>query len=204
MGINLKITPETIEQDFERIAKELMNDWVLAVNETSYRITEIEFYCKSILDNGPIKDPYTHGHVEQKKSRTWYFHGSGIDLTFGCEEYYGGILLRGIYNFKSENYINGPLNSITEILSNLETFYKTDFKIGLELRKEELVFDKEVFKAKRINLNPHTHLDPEKIIEKKYRFLVMPKQNHNDKEGIIQALIGSGCSLAEARKKIYK
>lgn len=60
MEINLKITPETLEKDFDRIANDLMNNWVLAVNETYFRLTEIEFYCKSVLPDGPIKDPYTH------------------------------------------------------------------------------------------------------------------------------------------------
>lgn len=67
------------------------------------------------------------------------------------------------------------------------------------------MFDSEdLIKAKRINLNSNTHKDPGKIIDKKYRFLSMPHEKHQDKEGIIQSLIGPNCTLAEAKKKIYK
>lgn len=198
MKINLKITPATIEEDFARIANELMNSWVLTVNKTYYRITEIEFYCKSVKDDGPIKDPYTHGHDEQLKSGTWYFHGSGIDLTFGCEEYYGGILIRGIYNLETQDYIKGPLNSITEILSNLSSFYAHDFKLGLASTIDYhaiLHEPKTPIKAPRVGLNPKIDSDSH---QKLYRFLIMPKFTNRDKSIIYNSLLKQGYSPDQA------
>jgi hypothetical protein len=37
-------------------------------------------------------DKYTHGHVQQKKPGCWYFHDSGVDITFGDEHSFDGIL----------------------------------------------------------------------------------------------------------------
>jgi len=42
--------------------------------------TPIRFYLN---DEKNYKDDYTHGHPLQKTSHRWYFHGSGIDITFG-------------------------------------------------------------------------------------------------------------------------
>lgn len=199
MGINLTITPQTLEQDFARIANELMNNWILAVNETFYRITEIEFYCKSILEDGPIKDPYTHGHTEQMKSGTWYFHGSGIDLTFGSIDYYGGILIRAIQRLGAEpNYINGPLNSITEILSNLDSFYAKNFRVGLMSIKEfpeDFINPLKTIKAPRVGLN---HKIDVKSHKKLFRFLIMPRETNRDKSVIHQSLLDQGFTHEEA------
>lgn len=209
MEINLKITPETIEEDFARIANELMNQWVLAVNDTYYRITEIEFYCKSILDEGPIKDPYTHGHAEQKKSGTWYFHGSGIDLTFGCEEYYGGILIRGIYKFDSTleekfKHISGPLKSVTEILSSFGSCELKDIEFGLTESVKVTTIEltkKTPIKAPRVGLNLNTN---EGTHDKLYRFLIAPKFTSTNKSIIIDSLEKQGIERKDAEKLVYK
>lgn len=213
MGINLKITLDSIDSNFDRIAKELMNNWVLKVNETYYRITEIEFYYDHILQEikseGISKDPYTHRNEQQKKSGTWYFHGSGLDLTFGNEDYYGGILIRGIYKFDSNleekgKHISGPLNSITEILSSFGSCEMKSIEFGLiesakvptvELSKIEPI------KAPRVGLNS----SKDEIAHKKlFRFLIYPKETNKDKSLIIKTLVDQGVPQKEAEKLVYK
>jgi hypothetical protein len=201
MAINLKITAETLDRDFERIANDLMNCWALAVNETHYRLTEIEFYCKSVLPDGPIKDPYTHGHSEQLKSGTWYFHGSGLDLTFGTEDFYGGILIRGIQRLIDRKHITGPLNSITEIMSSLGSseLKKIDFGL-LEAKGFDLEF-KHLIKAPRVGLNPIN--DPDSH-QKHYRYLIFPQETKRDKSIIIDSLVRQGIERKDAEKLVYK
>ena len=81
MGINLKIENNNIIDDFARIADDLMNRWILKCEGSQYRITEIEFYFQSDSHN----DMYTHAHKLQKETGRWYFHGSGVDLSFGSD-----------------------------------------------------------------------------------------------------------------------
>ena len=47
MGINLKIESDEIESDFERIANDLLNNWILHCEGSKYRITELEFYYQN-------------------------------------------------------------------------------------------------------------------------------------------------------------
>lgn len=201
MGINLKITVETLEQDFDRIANDLMNHWILVVNEHHYRITEIEFYCKSYLPDGIIKDKYTHGHIEQLKSGTWYFHGSGLDLTFGTPDYFGGILIRGLHRIKDDKHIAGPLNLITEILSSFGNCEKKKIDFGLLKAKASDLKLMDLVKAPRVGLNPIN--DPISH-QKLYRYLIFPKETNRDKSIIINSLVKQGIDRKEAEQMVYK
>ena len=95
--------PENSEKDFKKIAKALMTEFVIKINETEFYLTEIEFYCKTIK-NDSHQDPYVHGDDLQKEFGKWYFHGSGLDITFGNENFYGGILLRGIKTYSANEW----------------------------------------------------------------------------------------------------
>lgn len=181
MEINLNIESKSIEKDFQRIANELMNSWILQVENSRYRICEIEFYFQSQEHN----DTYTHGHELQKEKGRWYFHGSGIDLTFGSSEIFGGILIRAVYNIDSKNYIYGPLNSITELFGNLSTAYLKQFAFGLVYDSEKIIETEKIIAAPRVGLNPNK--TPE-MYEKLYRFLIMPKNKHAEKTRIEQAM----------------
>jgi hypothetical protein len=181
MEINLNIDNNNIDEDFSRIASDLMNKWILLVENTQFRITELEFYYKCESHN----DPFTHGHEQQRKSGKWYFHGSGIDLTFGTDEYYGGILIRAIFNLDTKMFIYGPLNIITEIFSSRESAYLSDFPFGLiEDVNEKITFEVPI-RAPRVGLNPKNSLE---MYNKLYRYLVMPKQKHAEKTKIAEAM----------------
>jgi hypothetical protein len=195
MEIDFTITEGKIEDDFQRIANDLLNNWVLKVEDALYRITEIEFYYK---DKGKKHDDtYIHGHELQKQKGKWYFHGSGIDLTFGDGEAYGGILIRAIYRINDKKFCYGPLRCILEIFSNLSSIYKPEMSFCLIPATEGLFEIENPIRAQRVGLNSEN--DPV-MWNKYYRFLVMPKQKHADKTGIEVAMKNQNYSEAEIKK----
>lgn len=181
-NINLHIDSKTIDEDFQRIADKLMNHWILKAGEEEYRITEIEFY----VNNAGHEDDYTHMHDLQKTNGKWYFHGSGLDLTCGNENMYGGILLRAIWNInKKEEYHYGPLKLLTEIFSHLDSIYESEFSIGLVFDTNNKIEFEKPIAAPRVGLNPQKNPD---MYENLYRYLVMPKYKHAEKTKIAEAM----------------
>ena len=192
--MNLEMNNKDIEGSFNRIATDLMNNWILIAGNKSYRICELEFYCYS---DSHI-DPYIHRHDLQKKIGKWYFHGSGLDITFGSENYHRSILIRAIYDIENSNYIYGPLNTVTELLCNLPGIYGGDFSLRLEpdnmgkIKNEE----KKIFEAPRVGLNKDKDSTGD-FFKNKYRFFVMPREEHKDKETIFR---NSGLSETEIKE----
>jgi len=111
---------ETVVQ---KIAKALLMKYVMVVGNKEFRICEIEFYVK----NNNHDDKYTHGDSHQKTYGKWYFHrypnGSyksgtykGLDLTFGNNDTFFGILIRSIYDNETDEMIDGPCKVVNKIL----------------------------------------------------------------------------------------
>jgi hypothetical protein len=175
MLLNLKTNSSDINDDFRRIADDLMNKWVLKIHESRYRICEIEFYFKSETH----KDNFTHAHLQQKKSGCWYFHGSGVDITFGSDNSYGGILIRAILNLKTGAYTYGPLKIITELFSNLQSVYNDSYSFGI-IPATDIEYEKPIA-ATRVGLNKSSN--PE-MHDKFYRFLILPSEKHAEKTNI--------------------
>ncbi len=190
MAINLIINESNIDADFKRIADDLMNHWILKIESKMYRITEIEFYLKSEFHN----DTYTHGHKLQQLKERWYFHGAGIDLTFGVNGFYGGILIRALYDFKENNYTYGPLNCVTELFSNIGHIYETNLSFGLVSAKPNDFEAEKPIPAPRVGLNPNKDKDK---YEAFYRFLIMPKRKHAEKTKIAEGMKQQGYSDIE-------
>lgn len=115
-------TCEDIELKFEKIAKKLFKSYGIKLGDNVYRFIEIEFY----LNHPEHEDPSVHCSEQQKNFGTWYFHREkqatlnftfkGIDLVFGKDEYYGGILIRAIQNINEENEVYGPSNTVKRML----------------------------------------------------------------------------------------
>ncbi len=189
--MNFEIDNENIEKSFNRIATDLMNNWILNAGNKSYRICELEFYCYS----DSHKDPYTHKHDLQTKMGKWYFHGSGLDITFGSENNHRSILIRAIYDLDKHKYTYGPLKSVTELLGNLPGIFGGDFSLRLEqdtmgkIKNE----DKKLFEAPRVGLNKEKDSNGD-FFENKYRFFVMPRKEHKDKETMFK---NSGLTVTE-------
>lgn len=186
--IDLSVDKNNPGRSFKRIAEKLMNHWILVSGSNRYRIAEIEFYLRN---DDWHKDVYTHGHPMQKTSHHWYFHGSGIDITFGQDDFYGGILLRAIYDLNKDEYHYGPLVLLQELFSNFPDIHNTHLELGLIPDAENSIEREKPIAAPRIGLNPkHDQV----FYEKNYRFLVMPKKKHGEKTRIWEAMEKSGYS----------
>ena len=192
MEIDFRIREDNIDEDFQRIANDLLNNWILKVEKALYRIAEIEFYYKDNSKNHD--DSYIHGHLLQRQTGKWYFHGSGIDITFGNNAAFGGILIRALTNIQSNEYIYGPLVCVQELFKNFPTVFNSEINFGLIPAKENQIVKEKLIRAPRVGLNPQK--DPE-MWDKLYRFLVMPKQKHADKTRIYDAMKAQGFSEIE-------
>lgn len=189
MGIlNLSIDIQNPEDTFKRIANDLLNHYVLISGKKSFRICEIEFYYTGVDHN----DKYTHSHELQKTSGQWYQHRSGLDITCGNEDYYGGILIRAIERVdepvdKTEKYIYGPLKCLQALMSGFKSIVKHEVTIGLEKANQGTLSLEKVSSAPRAGLNPDR--DPE-MYSKMYRFFIYPMKKHDPKGEIIASLRG--------------
>lgn len=111
--MDYRIDNNDIEGSFDRIARKLLTECVLKVNDTNFEITEIEFYY---FFPGVHEDKYTHPHTFE--AGKWRYHNQGLDITLqGSDIQDGGILIRGIKS--GDMYVNGPLKVVQKIY---ETF----------------------------------------------------------------------------------
>jgi hypothetical protein len=190
-------TTDTIKKSFDQIADNLFNNFQLLVNESYYRLLDIEFYYNA---EGVHDDIYAHKHEAQLLQCKWYVHGSGIDITIGNGINHGGILIRGIAKLfgdatPEKNYIqkqiHGPLNVKTELCSNFhEVFDKTPNTLYLnDISTNKEMMNKQMptyfYKTKRIGLNPTKDNAPGKYFyEAKYRYVIFPHLGLKDKTQI--------------------
>lgn len=105
-------------ESFVRIAEILMGKYAIKKGDKRYAIVEIEFYLYSKDHKDYITYPRTI------KAGRWFFHQSGVDLTFESNEIsFGGILIRGLYKLfpvdnDEERYILGPQKCVNELWDN--------------------------------------------------------------------------------------
>ncbi|WP_158860972.1 DNA-3-methyladenine glycosylase [Lunatibacter salilacus] len=188
-SINLSIDPKSLESSFRRIADELLNKSVLVSGFKIFRICEIEFYYKDTLHN----DSYTHGHKQQKTSGLWYQHGSGLDITCGNENAFGGILIRAIQEIENQGkviddaYIYGPLNCLQALFSSFSNIEKHQVTFGFEKAIPNMLSQEEILSVPRTGLNKNLNLE---MHSKMYRFFIFPKKQHDPKGEIIASLRG--------------
>lgn len=199
---------ETIEQSFKAIADTLLKDFKIKVNNQFYRLLDIEFYYSH---EGKLVDPYIHGNDLQKETGRWYFHGSGIDITFGDDGNYGGILIRGIGKLAKdgkegiiEEEIHGPVNVMKELTSNFHAVMDVSpnefclVKMNIEQKSElPTMF---IISSNRIGLETHS-TDKDGLFKlKPYRFIAAFHENgknkFKDKEKVVKAAVES-CALKE-------
>lgn len=102
---------------FKRIAEILMNNCVVSKDDNKYEIVEIEFYLFTPDHQDVITYP------RKLSSGQWFFHQSGVDLTFSSDEkQFGGILIRGIRDIGSGKLILGPLNCVNLLWDKADAF----------------------------------------------------------------------------------
>jgi hypothetical protein len=163
---NIKIEYQDV---FSKYANKLMNEYCLKVDDKKYNLIEIEFY---FYDKENHPDPYIYCNEKQKECGKFYFHGSGMDITFGNGKCYGGILIRSIMNEEGQ-YINGSLKLLEEL------FCDEIDKLKIELIEKD-IGKKNIFCSTRVGLQAHP-LDYELLtkyenfipyIFRLYRFIV--------------------------------
>ncbi len=144
---------EDYKSIFDTYAKDLMLGHSLKYGENKYGITEIEFYY---FHRKHHPDPYSHMHDQQQKCGTLYFHGSGFDITFGDDDSYGGILIRGIKD--RNNYYDGPISLINTLFGMQN--YKADDMRNMKIDLKNILVkqnntDEQVYDSTRFGLQPH-------------------------------------------------
>lgn len=125
--VQLSLSEEPPESWFQSISRTLFGKCVLRCQEKTYAIAEVEYYL--YIASHP--DPYVHKNPQQMKCGEWYFHRAssakigftlkGLDLTFGGEERWGGILIRAIRPLaegKLGPIIEGPSKVVDAILTD--------------------------------------------------------------------------------------
>lgn len=103
---------------FQSIAHDLMNHVLVAKGEKLYEIIEIEFYL--FTPNHPDVITYPR-HIDGGQ---WFFHQSGVDLSFKSDDIiFGGILIRGIREHKDgATPVIGPLKCVDLLWDRFDAF----------------------------------------------------------------------------------
>lgn len=112
--MNFTIDDSNIEQSFNTIARELINETILIVNDKVFEFTEIEFYY---FKKGVHEDIYVQKN--KRKAGEWRVHSQGLEITLeATEDQYGSILIRGL-KYES-TYINGPMKALGLLFENMD------------------------------------------------------------------------------------
>lgn len=174
---------------FTQIATFLMQETVLRAENQHYRFTELEFYFQS--KDHP--DPFCHNNDLQKSKWQWYFHPSGIDITFGGEEAFGGILIRGVrkidipqMGIDAEDFVSGPVNVIRDVFSNIGSIESGTLRLGLEYLKGE---KSPIVQSSRIGIKKEN--DTLDYHGRLYRFItdVQPMHQFEEKEVVSKNML---------------
>jgi hypothetical protein len=202
------LNDKSYEPIFTDIANNLFNKSLFMINNSSYRITEIEFY----LHYDSHKDIYTHRHIDQSVPCKFYFHKQGktntykggtykgLDITFGLKNnntnsvVYGGILIRAIQNIVDKTEIIGPCKVVDKILelNGVSTIESMVQKIeNLSATKKSslylIVDEKNQLEEKTITVSPRVGLSfgyPNYVL-RNYRYLINAKTNDKYKSAVV-------------------
>lgn len=103
---------------FQSIADDLLNHVLIAKGDKLYEIIEIEFYLFSPKHPDVITYPR---HIDGGQ---WFFHQSGVDLSFKSNDtVFGGILIRGIREHKDDaTPVVGPLKCVDLLWDRFDAF----------------------------------------------------------------------------------
>lgn len=197
----MKVTSAICDHNnFLTISDILMNKSVLIVKGVRFRLCEIEYYYR----NNEHNDEYVHGMEEQKKFEGFYFHKKGnsyksgtfkgLDITFGSEDKYFGVLIRSMLEIDNDNFIEGPCRCVNRILelfgvADVKTFMINnkfteqlglyDEHNGLYLKEDDTLVSENIFGGMRVGLSnkypdylerPYRHAIFIKRIKKQKRF----------------------------------
>ena len=125
------VAEEEIKDKFDKIAKNLFNNFIIKTSYGDFRFEEIEFYFHS------KNHPDYIAHPRNCEPLIWYINDfGGIDINFKSEaqkqtpndpwskycwdkeSYYGGILIRQLKRISDEFILDSPLK-VAELFRNL-------------------------------------------------------------------------------------
>lgn len=126
-GINLKERLESLDKEFEEIAKIMLCKGFLVFNGKRVYIRDVEFYYHE--EDGIMKDPIMY-HVNEKDNIKEYFevgtfnlHISGIDITFESpNRYRASALIRGFSVGDPNGNVDGRSTYLYEYFVGLSPF----------------------------------------------------------------------------------
>ena len=122
-------TQDKINEVFNEIANKLFRSYHIKKGKSTYDLLEIEFYFYSCNHKDLITYPRN-----SNKPGMWFFHMSGVDITFGSNKnednhplMYGGILIRSIVKTPEDSstlpkYICGPMKCVDELFDYIYAF----------------------------------------------------------------------------------
>ena len=210
-----------VENWFNKISRELLNNYNLIVAGSEYRLVEIEFYCYA--EEHP--DIFTHRDELQKEFGSWYFHRNGgkyksgsfkgLDLTFGNSSMYCGILIRTIKKADG-TIICGPSLCVDNLLATTqcESVAQLDEKIASKIAwdEENIIYlkrtetenenlsDHQIFCSGRVGLSlkkaKSSSIMPQYIL-RPYRYLNKPKSVSKGKIYLVLTLYYQGITPEE-------
>lgn len=134
----LQSCPETsddIHKYFIETADLLMNNYVISKHGIEYEIVEIEFYL--FTPEHPDVITYPRDCIAGQ----WFFHQSGVDLTFTTTgKQFGGILIRGLRETKGERkQVFGPLKCVDLLWDKFNAFEAVVTEIPIIIPSNECI-----------------------------------------------------------------
>jgi hypothetical protein len=145
----------------------------LITPKATYNLIELEGYCF----NNVFKDIFCHKDPRQMINEQFYIHRKGgtlkngtfkgIDITFGNENSYFGVLIRSLRNMTTGEITEGPCLVVNQLMSDCNTntvqkfaelvegpnIFDSSSPIRLALKLDEDEFDKFIF-SPRVGLFP--------------------------------------------------
>lgn len=205
---------------FEQIADCLLNRTHVYIGGEPHRFVEIEFYYrnKELHD-----DPSVHCDPLQKSCGNWYFHrfggtyreGSfkGVDITFGEEDCFGGVLIRGIEKPNGE-VVDGPSLCVDYLLAQSQTERVADLDekvVGAKVwdNTKPIYIQKSTIDTRKLHTCGRVGLtlkyaskaaQMQKFIMSSYRYLTTPRKTKKGRVYTILGLHSQGKNVVEIKE----
>lgn len=200
------------QKEFEKIATEMFHNFTFMINGVPHRFTEVEFY----LNGGNHPDDFAHDDPIQKECGSFYFHKShgkykggsfkGMDVTFGQDGYYGGILIRGIQKLSAPRVIiDGPslvvdhiikscgATGVAELVDMMKGLAVCDQDNIIHIAPAQKSGTRPVLSSARVGLTlKDFSRDRVDYIIRYYRFFTHPKDTKKGKPLMVLALHSQG------------
>lgn len=213
------VSDETAVKWFPELADQLLNRCRLVVAGTAHRLTEVEVY----YHGEGHREPFSHREPIQRQSGPWYFHRShgsyrsgsfkGLDLSFGDDTAFGGILIRGLEK-PDGTLIDGPSLCVDYLLHAVgaSSVADLDRAIGkrlawqadnpLYLQAAEIE-QRPVYRSPRIGLTLKRGADSierRRFVLRDYRFLTQPARISKGRVLLVLALHAQGVAPEEIQR----